>query len=285
MESNPLKLAEYCRSAAEKISGKIYFADFAPRCSNVGNSYNRFILCLEGQKKIIFGDGKKVNCTFLSSGDAVFVPGNGEEEELWGTPHTMISCVFMSSYTRVIYIDQLSKQDRKPVADYFYHIPKEYIPGDSKITEAILELKESAPEVSRTLFKTLLQLITDALCRIPALEACPPEWSRICEAMHNLFRGNITREDVAEFAGVTPSQLSRSIARNSGKSFREMLNDHRLEYAMGLLHQSALPVNEIAALSGFSYPSYFIRLFHARYGLSPELFRKSRFAGSEEDSF
>lgn len=277
MESNPLKMAAYCRSAAEKISGNIFFAGFAPRCCNGVNNYNRFIFCLEGRKHIIYGDGEKLCDQLLLPGDAVFVPGNGEEEEKWDLPHTMISCVFMSSYTRVIYIDHCRKLNEKPVAKCFYHIPKEYISGDSKIAEAILELKGDAPEISRQLLRTLLELITDSLCKIPAQAPRSPEWGRICDAMHNLFRGDITRADVAEFAGVTPSQLSRIILKNSGKSFREMLNDHRLEYALGLLQNSSMPIGEIASSSGFSYTSYFIRLFHERYGVSPEHFRKAHF--------
>lgn len=284
MESNPLKMAAYCRSAAEKISGNICFAGFSPRCSGVINSYNRFIICLEGKKHIVYGDGEEVRDHLLMSGDTVFVPGNGEEEEKWDTPHTMISCVFMSSYTRVIYIDHLNPGGGKPVPDFFYHIPKEYIPGDSKIAEALLELKESVPGVSRVLLQALLELIADSLDKIPALEPHPPEWDRICEAMHNLFKGDITREDMAEFVGVTPSKLSRIILKNSGKSFREMLNDHRLEYALGLLRNSSWSVGEIAASSGFSYTSYFIRLFRARYGLSPELFRKARFSLPESEN-
>lgn len=277
MEESSVRMAEFCRKAIELLTGKFLFAGFAPRCGKNPNNYNRFLLCLAGRKHIVYGDGQAVRDCFLGPGDAIFVPGSGEETEVWDSPHEMISCVFMSSFTRVIHIIHGGDPAEHPSADIFYHIPKGVIAGEGKMAEALLELKNSRPELSLELMRLLLKLLEETLAQIGEKGLPEPEWRQVCEAMHNLFRGDISREDVAELAGISPGALSKLVKRHTGGPFREFVNDHRMEYALSMLRQSKFTVKEISAMSGFSYPSYFIRLFKARYGMPPEHFRKVRF--------
>jgi len=277
MEESSVEMAEFCRKAEELLTGKFLFAEFFPRCGTKLNNYNRFLMCLAGRKHIIYGDGQSVQDRFLDPGDVIFVPGSGEESEVWDSPHEMISCVFMSSFTRVIHIAHGGDPAVHPSADIFYHIPKGVIAGEGKVAEALLELKNSRPSLSLELMRLLLRLLEETLARIGEKGLPEPEWRRVCEAMHRLFRGNISREDVAELAEISPGALSKLVKKHTCKSFREFVNDHRLEYALSMLRQSKFTVKEISSLSGFSYPSYFIRLFKARYGMSPEHFRQVRF--------
>jgi len=275
MQENRKTMAGYCRKAEACVSGRILFAGMTPHCCTNFNNYSRFILCLEGSKKIHYGDGKQELYAVLEPGDAVFVPGCGQEEEVWDLPHEMISCVFMNSFTRVIHIRHSGEKSEHAAPDIFFHLKKEEITGDSKLAELIMELKEQNPEISASLLKTLLKLLADALEKEPDSADDEPEWQRICEAMHQLFRGDISREDVARLSGVSARQLSQLIRKHTHRSFCEFLTGHRLEHARMLLLQSSLQVREIAALSGFSYTSYFIRLFHMKYGCTPELFRRN----------
>lgn len=94
-------------------------------------------------------------------------------------------------------------------------------------------------------------------------------WSRLDEWLQLRFYHDIARDDIAAALRIHPAKLSRLMRARTGMSVREYLNSIRLDYAAKLLRDE-LPVEEISRRCGFSYPAYFIRLFRARYGSTPE---------------
>ena len=101
-------------------------------------------------------------------------------------------------------------------------------------------------------------------------------WNRVFDYLQYTFCNDISREDIAAGAGIHPARLSRLVRSRTGLAVREYLNRMRLEYAVQLLRESRLPVEEIAVQCGFNYPSYFIRLFRRRYRISPGEFRRRK---------
>ncbi len=67
--------------------------------------------------------------------------------------------------------------------------------------------------------------------------------------------------------------LSRFIQRNAGASFKELLQQKRLEKAAFLLKNTDLPVSDIIAAVGYENHSYFYRRFQAVYGVTPNGWR------------
>ena len=57
---------------------------------------------------------------------------------------------------------------------------------------------------------------------------------------------------------------------------KELLQKHRMETAARLLRRSDLNIQQIIAQVGYENTSYFYRLFHERYGLSPREYRLVR---------
>ena len=79
-----------------------------------------------------------------------------------------------------------------------------------------------------------------------------------------------------EFAGSERMDLytlSRLIKRNSGRTFKELLIEKRMDQAAYLLSQTTIAVTDAAALVGYENTSFFHRLFRKRYGMSPREFR------------
>ncbi len=79
---------------------------------------------------------------------------------------------------------------------------------------------------------------------------------------------------------VTPSGMSRSSFYNRLKLLAQMspvelLNDFRIKKAEMYLKNSNLSISEIAYRMGFNDPAYFARIFKARHGISPTIFRKN----------
>ena len=64
-------------------------------------------------------------------------------------------------------------------------------------------------------------------------------------------------------------------ARSDRRTYKELLQKHRMETA-ARLRRSDLNIQQIIAQVGYENTSYFYRLFHERYGLSPREYRLVR---------
>ncbi len=84
------------------------------------------------------------------------------------------------------------------------------------------------------------------------------------------FKRNISREDAAAHAGLTPSYFSALLKEEVGMSFKEYLDSLRFDYAAHLLLHTDRTVQQVCLDSGFSNYENFIRRFTARYGVSPK---------------
>jgi transcriptional regulator GlxA family with amidase domain len=96
-----------------------------------------------------------------------------------------------------------------------------------------------------------------------------PSLSLAIEIMHNHIDGTFTLKDIAHRVGVTARQLQRLFRKYMNTTPLEYHVALRLERARGLLLQTQLSVNEVAAAIGFSSPSHFSRCYRRRYRHRP----------------
>jgi signal transduction histidine kinase/ABC-type sugar transport system substrate-binding protein/AraC-like DNA-binding protein len=94
--------------------------------------------------------------------------------------------------------------------------------------------------------------------------------------IHQKYQEPISREDVANAVGTSPSYLSRIFSQEIGITLWECLVRLRMQTAKDLLLDSrdTKSVTEIASSVGFDDPSYFCKVFKNYAGISPVLFRK-----------
>lgn len=88
--------------------------------------------------------------------------------------------------------------------------------------------------------------------------------------MEERLEAPLSRERLAEAAGVTLRQLERLFARHMRKSVAGHYQDLRLDRARKLLRQTSLPVMEVAVACGFVAGGHFSRVYKARFGHSPK---------------
>ncbi len=67
--------------------------------------------------------------------------------------------------------------------------------------------------------------------------------------------------------------LSREIKRQTGKNYKELLQEKRLTQAAYFLTHTSLRVDEIGEAVGYNNLSYFHRIFQAKYGVTPKKYR------------
>ena len=82
-------------------------------------------------------------------------------------------------------------------------------------------------------------------------------------------------KDVAERFFVSPAYLGRCIQKAAGISFKQYLNDRRIEEAMRLLEQTDRMIYEIADEVGFGESKYFVSRFVEKAGKTPSEYRKA----------
>lgn len=78
---------------------------------------------------------------------------------------------------------------------------------------------------------------------------------------------------VAAHLAMSPATLRRKLA-GEGISFRRLLQDARMELALGLVNASHQPLGEVAATCGYQSPSRFAAAFQRQFGSAPSTLRQ-----------
>ena len=81
-------------------------------------------------------------------------------------------------------------------------------------------------------------------------------------------------EQAAQMLGIHRGSLSRIFSSGYGISISHYITGCRIQRAMHLLRESALPVSDVARQSGFASPAYFAHVFAEHTGSTPGLFRR-----------
>lgn len=80
---------------------------------------------------------------------------------------------------------------------------------------------------------------------------------------------------LAEALNRSYGHLSRSFSEEAGRTIEDYYQAHRIERARQLLHQTKLPVSEIATLLRYGTAAHFSNSFRQHTDQSPSIFRKA----------
>lgn len=94
---------------------------------------------------------------------------------------------------------------------------------------------------------------------------------------------NGTLSELAEQMNTDIYWLSREIKKRSGKTYKELLQEKRMQQAVWLLSNSAVSVSDIIESVGYDNTSYFYRKFREKYGMSPKEYRVNKIESLSED--
>lgn len=93
--------------------------------------------------------------------------------------------------------------------------------------------------------------------------------------IHQSFRENLSIEQLALEAHLSPSRFRTLFKNRTGLSPQDYLTSLRLSRARMLLEQTDEPLSQIAEAVGYPDQLYFSRLFRSRIGLSPSEYRRN----------
>ena len=112
------------------------------------------------------------------------------------------------------------------------------------------------------------------------LEALTPETApaglvdRIHRFVEQNLAGDASLQAVADFVQLTPPYLSRLYKSLTGQNLSEYLVDLRMNKAKHLLENTDKKIFEITRDIGLQNSQYFSKLFQARFGTTPQDYRK-----------
>ncbi len=141
------------------------------------------------------------------------------------------------------------------------------------------EVSAALPGARQMMESLLLQLLVLLYRACPGNFAAPPgpAAGRVMEAQQYIdshFTQELTVSALAARFFVSPCHLTHSFKEQVGYSPKQYIRLLRLSYAKELLESTDLPVNEIAARSGFGDLNNFIRAYRQCYGAPPGKWRR-----------
>lgn len=117
----------------------------------------------------------------------------------------------------------------------------------------------------------LSHLQLDANLRCPAT----PTWrTRVVELLQTDIAKEWKLDEVCNALATSESNLRRRLQQED-TGFREVLEDLRLTYGLGLIQTSPLPINHIALECGYQSASRFSERFKKRFHTTPSELRKA----------
>ena len=113
---------------------------------------------------------------------------------------------------------------------------------------------------------------------LPYLNANTPAWpgsaiARVRSVIAERLRGQRPTADTVARELAMSTRAMQRLLRDSGTSFREVLDDVRNEHARGYLSSTRFSDGDVSFLLGFDDPNSFYRAFRAWNGMSPGEFR------------
>ena len=88
------------------------------------------------------------------------------------------------------------------------------------------------------------------------------------------YASPLTLEETAARAGYSPAYFSRLFREEMGRTFKEYLNELRVERSKALLLSGDSSILEICTSVGYNDQSYYCKIFRRLTGVSPAVFRK-----------
>lgn len=119
----------------------------------------------------------------------------------------------------------------------------------------------------------ILERIMDSIRR-HRKQSSPEMLSRALQYMAAHCCEDVSRDDAADTAFMSPSHFSRFFKKHMGQSFTDVLNQMRIDRAVELLTASQKDLKIIALECGFPDQSYFTKVFRRVRGATPAEFRR-----------
>ncbi len=251
------------------------------------HNYIEIIYMVSGTTTHIINDSRQV---VLNPGDLLFLNQNAFQEILpAGMEDIAINFIILPEFFDVAFqmldgenllknflVDSLRQDNR--TAGYLYFKVADILPVQNLLENMIWSILNEQPNRHRINQTTMGLLFLQLLNYMDKIEQCEDDpydnhltLSVLRHIEENYRDSNLTL--LARELNQPVYLLSRLIKRNTGCTYKELLQRKRFQKAVELLGDTTLSINDIITAVGYDNTSYFHRIFREKYEMSPRQYR------------
>lgn len=251
------------------------------------HNYIEIIYMVNGTTTHIINDSRQV---ILNQGDLLFLNQNACQEILpAGIDDIAINFMVLPEFFDIAFtmldgdnllknflVDSL-RQDNK-TAGYLYFKVADILPVQNLIENMIWSILNEQPNrrrINQTTMGLLFLQLLNYTDKIEQYEDDPYDNYLTLSVLRHIEE-NYRDSNLTLLAGELNQPvylLSRLIKRNTGHTYKELLQRKRFQKAVQLLGETTLSVNDIITAVGYDNTSYFHRVFREKYNMSPRQYR------------
>lgn len=130
-------------------------------------------------------------------------------------------------------------------------------------------------EDTQTILKSMLLALLMHLARRYRVQKAQPESLTLAEQMVGFITDHmdtVTLKALAQHFSYHPAYISALLPRETGRTFKDILLEQRMERAAILLRNTTLSIEEIAAMIGYSDHSNFYKAFREYHKTTPRAY-------------
>ena len=240
-------------------------------------------IILDGEGDLVVGD----TVNRYKKNDILVIGGNlphllRSDESVKGNSH-MLTLFFTKESFGKFFFDLI---ELKELASFFRKTESgiRLLNNTEEVKSLFLELETSTHLERFISFLKILKYITKS--KTESLSSfiyqkvyTEDEGERMSNVMNHAmsaFNTDITLDEIADIANMTPNAFCRYFKQRTNKTFFQFLTEIRLEHACRLIGKNKdLSIAEVSDLSGFKNMSNFNRKFKQYRGMTPTHFRKT----------
>ena len=151
----------------------------------------------------------------------------------------------------------------------------------SQVREQVFSVQESLRAYATLLVASLFEALVEH--PTPTSEQPPHAFapqSFLIDQFFSCSFMNGSAPDLAQMLGVSTRQLDRILLDQFGMNFREKLNQTKLNYAIELLSNRTLSIEQVACILGYSSPTAFGAFIKRETGKTPSQLRRTAHSSS-----
>jgi len=147
---------------------------------------------------------------------------------------------------------------------------------DAERFDELLELSRRADRWGNARASLLLESMLTELAEARVRPHAVPGWIGDVLARSQELGTQVTQDELATIAGMTPRTFRRQFRAVMGMSPLEYVIECRVSHAKEMLGRTELPIKQIAQQLGYQDVFFFTRQFRQSTGVAPAAFRRSR---------
>ncbi len=196
--------------------------------------------------------------------------------------------VFNIMFSESLLDDELLQKILSVEKNLLFHLDEKEFKNAVSIISQMVDEFDHTSGYSETYIKNLLECLFIILLRKYDFEFVGNSDKKLSGVrksilfMHSHFRENPSMATAAEVSGFNMNYFSTLFHKVTGKTYKEYLNNLKLEYAKKLVLSGHLSISEICFASGFNSLPNFLKNFKLRYGISPGAMRKEHQSSPSE---